>query len=201
MAGVDLSPATGAHEPTIPRDVLITGHEDPVFRFYHDGFWHTANKVIDNGVNKGYSAYHNTVLLGQGKLVVWDAVDHEMDVLNGGPLGRGWFTHRRLDALVEIPSDIITNYRKLKAAFRHEYGADSTRWPSVTCRGGQYDHDSIGKRIYALAPIDPCLTYGLRETEETAKRMDSKLLNFRTTPHCPHTPNSTTSPDSRPIAN
>ncbi|KAI1346796.1 hypothetical protein F5Y01DRAFT_296929 [Xylaria sp. FL0043] len=181
----DLSPSSSSsnlpHSPTgcstttpplvgdqVPSDVIIQGYVGGLFKFYHAGSWYIADTVIDNGINHGYSAWSRGVLVARGKLAVYDGIDQEMDILNGGALGAGWFTH--IPATWKSPPDSeLQNYRRIKEAFRKEYPTDLGIWECFTFRGGKYNETSRGSSVHALAVEDPHLMYGLGEKEETSR--------------------------------
>ncbi|KAI0426787.1 hypothetical protein F5Y09DRAFT_350902 [Xylaria sp. FL1042] len=141
---------------------------DNLFKFYHAGQWYIADAIIDNGINEGYSVWSRGVLVARGKLVVYDGIDRETDVLNGGPLGAGWFTH--IPTTWKAPPEPeLKNYKQTKEAFRREYPASLGISAHFTLRGGAYDEASCGRSVYALAVEDPHTMYGLGEKEETSR--------------------------------
>ncbi|KAI1308102.1 hypothetical protein F5Y03DRAFT_393705 [Xylaria venustula] len=128
---------------------------------FFDGRPHLfALQVLDNGHRKGYTAYNNGIAVFRGPLRVFDAVDGEIDLLSGGPLGYGWFTNRPPN-FIEPADRLVSHYKKEKTLFRRECKGDIAFYESVTLVGGSYDQQSLGQSIQRYAPRDPEDFYGL----------------------------------------
>ncbi|KAI1754068.1 hypothetical protein F4782DRAFT_545421 [Xylaria castorea] len=137
-------------------DIVIAGLGEKGFQFYSEGIWKPADLVIDNGMQRGYSAYHFNALVGCGKLIVYDEIDKETDILDGGYVPYGWVTNFPEDYV--LPSDdFLARYQDSKSAFRKDF----TTWPLLK----DADAGEVGQSVYKLAASDPLAHYGLGETE------------------------------------
>ncbi|KAI0966602.1 hypothetical protein F4678DRAFT_466437 [Xylaria arbuscula] len=150
-----------ADTDSVPCDRIIQGCESIFKCIFDDGRLPLfASEVIDNGVGQGYTAYDNDAPIFRGKLRVFDAVDEEIDLLNGGPLGYGWFTNKP-PSFVEPPPDVVTNYTDQKWTMRQRCEGDLAFYQTVTGTGGKHDEESLGQSVKRFAPLDPWEFYGL----------------------------------------
>ncbi|KAI0404394.1 hypothetical protein F4802DRAFT_615522 [Xylaria palmicola] len=138
------------------RAVLI-GYGESEFNLHHEEHaWVRVNKVIDNGPQRLYSAYYGDYYIGDGLLVVWDEIDKEYDLLEGGAIPDGWVTNfPRLYATP--PKSYIDEYWRRKYQFRGTFldlvGPHNPESEAFT-------RSTTGQEIYRLAVLNPQEAFG-----------------------------------------
>ncbi|KAJ2994879.1 hypothetical protein NUW58_g1427 [Xylaria curta] len=137
--------------------IMITGLGEDRFQYFSQGVWNPANTIVDNGMQRGYSIYFLNDLVGYGKLAVYDEIDKELDVLDGGPLSPGWVTNFSED-YSPPPSDVIKGYQQRKEEFRKDFTTWELPTPSDV---HEQTASSEGQIIYRLAVGNPVTEYGL----------------------------------------
>lgn len=142
-------------------NIMIAGFGEKGFQYNSEGVWKLADAVIDNGMQQGYSVYCLNTFVGCGKLIVYDEIDKETDILDGGPLSYGWVTNFPAD-YIQAPDHILARYQEGKIAFRKDF----TTWPFSKDDNTEGSIvSSVGQSIYKLAASDPLTAYGLGETK------------------------------------
>ncbi|GAW25099.1 hypothetical protein SAMD00023353_0104050 [Rosellinia necatrix] len=147
-----------------PAEFLIEGTGEDGFRFNTTAGWQVADMIIDNGLRNGYTIYRQGAIIGCGNLLVFDEIDQESEILDGGPLPPGWVTNFPI-GFISPPLHVKRRYQTRKRLFR----ADFITWPLIVCPEAEnVIASSVGRRVYKLAAIDPSGRYGLRDTQKTS---------------------------------
>ncbi|KAI0437422.1 hypothetical protein F4803DRAFT_556017 [Xylaria telfairii] len=179
------SPCTGSPSPSSQfaqlandlSNITIVGFGEKGFQYKSEGVWKPADAVIDNGMQQGYSVYYLNDLIGRGKLIVYDEIDKETDILDGGPLSYGWVTNFP-ENYIQAPDHILARYQEGKMAFRKDF----TTWSFAKDENTEGSiASSFGQSVYKLAASDPLTEYGLGETKISQRTKFS--IGFNGTSH------------------
>ncbi|KAI1111788.1 hypothetical protein F5Y14DRAFT_453648 [Nemania sp. NC0429] len=148
-----------------PLPLLFNGVSQQGFRYFSDDCWKSVDYVMDNGLGRGYSGYRLNMLVGHGKLVVYDEIDKEMDIITGGPLAFGWVTHFP-DDHSRPPPIILAAYQQKKRNFRRYFAT----LPFLEGAGlDSFLANMVGLIVYRLAQRDPTTYYGLGNIDDSAR--------------------------------
>ncbi|KAI0521327.1 hypothetical protein F5B22DRAFT_596547 [Xylaria bambusicola] len=156
----------------IPQDVTFvhcppSPHRNSSYQFNLQGRYFAVDTLIDNGQNNGYTGLNGGYIVARGRLLLWDAIDGEMIILNGGPIGLQWYTHFPAD-FIWPPQHVIDRYKVIKATVRKDILGNESFHKEYT-RTRDIDHrQSLGKPVYCRAPSDPFTFFGLGETDKVS---------------------------------